>query len=404
MRVLGRDDARLFLGLTIGLVVVFARPIGRLLDVARDVERTYGLSLIPGLIVLVMVLVYHLQEKRQTVKAEAAAASATARQAEQRSSELERLVAFSKALAAQGRDLESIRDVLLQHMSYLAGHHDVWVLVRNSRIPPGHWDALLGLNADRELLAHREHLADRVLEQSARRLVASKGRYVEGHKCFALTVGDEIVGVMGLPEVPEPLSDALQRVLSMAAALLAVSIKNAQLFGDLHDNSLRDGLSGLFNRAHAMGEVEKELRRARRSQLPVSLILFDIDHFKQVNDQYGHLCGDAVIAMVGRRVREIVRSSDTKCRYGGEEFLVLLPETPLEGCKQVAENLRLGLASTSVQWQGETVLISASFGLTVARPHELDPSALIARADAALYRAKHDGRNCIRISTEPVLV
>jgi diguanylate cyclase (GGDEF)-like protein len=404
MRVVGRDDARLFLGLAIGLVVVFARPIGELLDIARDVERTYDLSLIPGLIILVVVLVFHLQEKRQSVKAEAAASASTARQAEQRSNELERLVAFSKALAAQGRDLGSIREVLLQHMSYLVGHHEVWVVVRSADPPPRHWQTLLGGAVDPELLAHREHLADRLVEQGGAKTAPSEGRHLEGHKCYALVVGDEIVGVMGVPEVTEPLSAALQRVLSTAAALLAVSVKNAQLFSELRDNSLRDALSGLFNRAHAMGEVEKELRRARRSQLPVSLIMFDIDHFKQINDRYGHLCGDAVIAMVGRRVCEAVRSSDTKCRYGGEEFLVLLPETTLEGGMQVAENLQRELRATPIQWQDELIAITASFGLTLALPQELDPAALIARADAALYRAKHDGRDCIRVSTEPVLV
>ena len=83
--------------------------------------------------------------------------------------------------------------------------------------------------------------------------------------------------------------------------------------------------------------IDTELRRARRSQMPVSLIMFDIDHFKDINDEHGHLCGDAVLAAIGTRLRELLRGSDLKCRYGGEEFLVLLPETALEGAKRVAD-------------------------------------------------------------------
>ena len=122
----------------------------------------------------------------------------------------------------------------------------------------------------------------------------------------------------------------------------------------MRENSLRDGLTGCFNRTHAIEVIDTELRRARRSQAPVSLIMFDIDHFKEINDRYGHLCGDAVLAAVGARMRDVLRGSDLKCRYGGEEFLVLLPETPLEGAKRVAETLRRELADMQIAWKDET--------------------------------------------------
>jgi diguanylate cyclase (GGDEF)-like protein len=136
----------------------------------------------------------------------------------------------------------------------------------------------------------------------------------------------------------------------------------------------------------------------------MSLIMFDIDRFKDINDRYGHLCGDAVLAAVGARMREVLRGSDVKCRYGGEEFLVLLPETPLEGAKRVAETLRRGLAEMPINWKAETVSVSASFGVSGALPAEVDGTALISRADAALYQAKDQGRNCVRLATEPVVV
>jgi diguanylate cyclase (GGDEF)-like protein len=209
--------------------------------------------------------------------------------------------------------------------------------------------------------------------------------------------------VLGIPDTAGPFHDGRRRMLAMAGALLAISLRNAQLFHEVRENSLRDGLTGCFNRTHALAVIEMELRRARRSRLPVSLIMLDIDHFKGVNDRHGHLCGDAVLAAVGARMREVLRGSDLKCRYGGEEFLVLLPETPLAGAKRVAETLCRDLAEMVISWKDETVSITASLGVAVAHPAEFDTPALIGRADAALYRAKNQGRNCVCLSMETAL-
>src|SRR5207237_4134462 len=163
----------------------------------------------------------------------------------------------------------------------------------------------------------------------------------------------------------QAFAEGKRRTVAMSAALLAIGIRNAQLFSEVRDNSLRDGLTGCFNRTHALEMIDTELRRARRSQMPVSLIMFDLDHFKDVNDRYGHLCGDAVLAAVGAKMREVLRGSDLKCRYGGEEFVVLLPETPLEGAKRVADTLRRELSDMPIPWKDETVFITASFAVTV---------------------------------------
>jgi diguanylate cyclase (GGDEF)-like protein len=112
-------------------------------------------------------------------------------------------------------------------------------------------------------------------------------------------------------------------------------------------------------------------------------------------------------------MKDVLRGSDLKCRYGGEEFLVLLPETPLQGARRVAETLRREIAERPVPWAGEPLTITASFGLTQVLPGEISLQAVIARADAALYRAKQEGRNCVRVSsaataalveTEPAIV
>ena len=195
------------------------------------------------------------------------------------------------------------------------------------------------------------------------------------------------------------------RAIEAAAALLAVSLKNAQLFTEVRENSWRDALTGCVTRAYATEVMDGELRRARRSKNPISLILFDLDHFKGINDRYGHLCGDAVLAAVGQRMRDVLRGSDLKCRYGGEEFLVLLPETPLQGACRVAETLRHEIADRADpvgarDWS----TITASFGVTQALPAKSTSHAIVGRADAALYRAKERAATRVRAATETVVV
>jgi diguanylate cyclase (GGDEF)-like protein len=121
--------------------------------------------------------------------------------------------------------------------------------------------------------------------------------------------------------------------------------------------------------------------------------MLDLDDFKAINDRHGHLGGDAVLAEVGHALRAALRTSDVKCRYGGEEFLVLLPDTPLSGASKVAETLRSQVDRLRVSWNGQTICVTASLGLSMALPGELDILALIGRADLALYRAKGEGRN-----------
>lgn len=398
MNLIRPQDRLLVAGLAVALIVVFARQELILIDFARDVERASGLGLIPALLILIVVFLFHQQGKRQEARAQAAAAEAGALAAEARAQEMERLVTFGQALA-RSLDVDAIRDVVAQHLPKLAGTEDAWVMIRSER----HWQALSGTAREnrREVEARREELATRALESDVR--AAADPVSLEGHVCIPLNAGGQTVGVLGLPDTAGPFSEGRWRALAATAALLGIALRNAQLFQELREHSLRDGLTGCFNRTHALEVLDVELRRARRSQLPLSIIMFDLDHFKEVNDRYGHLCGDAVLAAVGARMRDVLRGSDFKCRYGGEEFLVLLPETPLEGAKRVADSLRRELADLPIHWKDETLGITASFGVTTAMPAEIDTEAIVGRADAALYRAKEQGRNCVRLSAEAAI-
>jgi diguanylate cyclase (GGDEF)-like protein len=398
VKIIGRRDRLLLVGFIVATIVVFARPVRYLLEVAQDVERSSGLLLVPALIILTISFFFHLQAKRQESRERALRAEAETVEAEARAAEMELLVAFGQALG-RSLDLDAIRDVVAQQLPRLAGVEGVWVLLRSE----GRWHALVGAGGEGRRETERTHqlIADRAFV-SEPGVILPPTMVIDGHLCIPLTAGGYILGVVGVPESAASFSDARRRLLAAGLALLGISVRNAQLFREVRENGLRDGLTGCYNRTHAVEVIATELRRARRSHAEVSLIMFDLDHFKQINDRYGHLAGDSVLAAVGSRMRTALRSSDFKCRYGGEEFLVLLPATPLAGAKHVAETLRRELSELQVVWKEELIQVTASFGVTVALPSEIDLQAFIGRADAALYRAKDQGRNCIRLANEAV--
>ena len=392
MKLFGRQDLLLIGALTAALVMVFSSAISRVLEYVREVERQSGLTLMPALTLLVAALVFHLLRRHYLNQAKTAAAEVAARAAQQRAEELERLVAFGQALG-RALDFDAIRVAIGQHLAVLAGTDEVWVLVREGN----EWQALSGDTRGVEEVLQWGDIAEQLLSSGVDKTPSqlTQPRAIG----FPLIVGGSAMGVLGVRPQAVLAADR-RRIIEAAATLLAVSIKNAQLTREVRESNVRDSLTGCFTRGHALDVVDGELRRARRSQTPVSLIMFDLDHFKDVNDRHGHLCGDAVLSAIGNRMKDVLRGSDLKCRYGGEEFLVLLPETPLNGARRVAETLRREIADRPVPWSGEVLTITASFGLAQTLPGEVNVQALIARADQALYRAKDDGRNCVRVAAE----
>ena len=388
MRLIGRNDLFLLLGLTVALFAIVSRPLARVLDYVRDVERDWGLQLLPGLVILAVVFMFHQVRKRHEVRAEALTAGAEARQATSRAAEMERLLNFGKAL---GRSLtrESIRAATGQHLAMLVGGRSGWAMIRHG----GAWHQLASVG--NPAIADCEAAAEGALVPSE--IDPAAGRYI----CFPMVIAGAPIGVLGVSNDPSVTGD--QRImLTAAAALLAASLKNAELFEVVHENSVRDSLTGCFTRPHALEVMDGELRRSRRSGLPLAVVILDLDHFKSINDRYGHLCGDAVLSAVGRRMKAVLRGSDLKCRYGGEEFLLVLPDTTVPGALRVAEVLRRDLEEHPVAWNAADIRVTASFGLTAVTPGELDANAIIARADAALYRAKERGRNCVCLAEESV--
>jgi two-component system, cell cycle response regulator len=156
--------------------------------------------------------------------------------------------------------------------------------------------------------------------------------------------------------------------------------------------AMHDGLTDIFNKRYFVESLRGELSRAARHDRPLSLILFDIDHFKRINDEYGHLAGDAILKEMASRVGAQLRPSDVFARYGGEEFVILLPDTPVDGGHAVAEKIRQSIESRDFVFEGVRIAVTSSFGVADRAPG-LDEEGLVKLADERLYRAKRRGRN-----------
>jgi diguanylate cyclase (GGDEF)-like protein len=163
----------------------------------------------------------------------------------------------------------------------------------------------------------------------------------------------------------------------------------------MYDAALRDGLTGVFNRKHLEERIDAELAYAQRYQTELSLVLFDVDHFKKVNDTYGHLAGDAVLKKVAQVLSGGLRAEDVLGRYGGEEFVIVVRGISVAGARFLADRLRESLAQTSLRLGPATLSVTASAGVSslACTGGQTDKMTLFAIADARLYKAKQAGRN-----------
>jgi diguanylate cyclase (GGDEF)-like protein len=168
------------------------------------------------------------------------------------------------------------------------------------------------------------------------------------------------------------------------------------LQNQLREQAIHDPLTGLYNRLPLNEFFDRDLSLAERQGQPISTVMGDLDHFKMVNDTYGHLAGDEVLRVFSDLVRHSYRASDIYCRYGGEEFLILLPGTSLEVACERTEHLREALDATAIIFGTSTIHVTASFGVATFPQHGQTRDALIAAADRALYAAKDCGRNQIK--------
>jgi two-component system, cell cycle response regulator len=165
---------------------------------------------------------------------------------------------------------------------------------------------------------------------------------------------------------------------------------------EIYRMTIIDGLTGIYNKRFFLEALEREMSRAHRYGRDLAILMFDIDHFKAVNDTFGHLAGDYVLNALARLISSRARREEIFARYGGEEFVILLPETRRDGAMELAEQLLTRVGSHTFMFEDEPIPITVSIGVANMGSEQLSPTDLIQKADEKLYLAKSEGRNCVR--------
>ncbi len=227
--------------------------------------------------------------------------------------------------------------------------------------------------------------------------ISSAGMEPHGHVIIPLKVRGQVVGVVCLYTRPEAtVKESERKLLLSIGEQIAIAVENARLHEATRQLALHDPLTGLANRRHLDIVAEGSLAMARRYGTPFSVILIDLDHFKKYNDTHGHAAGDQLLVDVARTMRNEVRETNLVVRYGGEEFLILLPDTQYTAAMAVAERTRLKIRENNG--------VTASLGVSWAKDAARSMAELIAAADTALYQAKNSGRNRVVGCENPVTI
>jgi diguanylate cyclase (GGDEF)-like protein len=243
---------------------------------------------------------------------------------------------------------------------------------------------------------------ERAVEQAAR-AACDSGRTATSEIAGSVAIaqplateanGSESGDVIVVGRDGRPFSAEEQALFGYLAGQLAVAMENVALHERVRREARIDELTGLANHRHFQETLAAERERMRRFRRPLGLVMVDIDHFKTVNDTYGHQQGDEVLRHVAVAMRDVTRAVDTPARYGGEELAVVLPETGLDGAHAAGEQIRRAVEAVRVpRPDGPPLNVTVSVGVAAADPQAADPASLIAAADAALYEAKRGGRN-----------
>jgi len=234
---------------------------------------------------------------------------------------------------------------------------------------------------------------------------AHVGKDVPPHAlCIPLSAQGESLGSLHIStqsvEDIEMIDDEEQRFIETIADSVALALANLRLRERLRIQSIRDGLTGLFNRRYLDETLPREIHRAERSQRPISVLMFDIDGFKKFNDTYGHDAGDIVLKRIAETVLANIRSSDIACRYGGEEFTIVLPDTSLDVAYTRGETLREAASKMSIQHNGRDLgHVTISLGVAAYPQHGMTRDILIKSADKASYQAKEAGKNRVIVAS-----
>jgi diguanylate cyclase (GGDEF)-like protein len=231
-------------------------------------------------------------------------------------------------------------------------------------------------------------------------------RHTRPYSCLPLMAHGEVLALLEVSPNPEAKNDAEipdtnYELLRIFIEPIALALSNLKLRDTLRQQSIRDPLTGLFNRRYLEEMLAIEIQRAKRNNAPFSIIMLDLDHFKLFNDTYGHEAGDAVLQVFAGFLQRHVRGGDIACRYGGEEFTLILPSTPLDVAQQRAEQLREGIRTLNIEFKKQMLgPLTLSVGIASFPSHGDSGEMVLQVADRALYQAKSEGRDRVVV---PVL-
>jgi diguanylate cyclase (GGDEF)-like protein/PAS domain S-box-containing protein len=222
----------------------------------------------------------------------------------------------------------------------------------------------------------------------------------DGYMCIPMMAQSEAIGVLHLMQPNNvKMTETKQRMAVTMSEHIAMALSNLRLHETLRSQSIRDPLTGLFNRRFMEESLELELRRASRNQRPLGMIMMDLDHFKYFNDNFGHEAGDLLLKELGTLLKSNIRGEDIACRYGGEEFTLILPEGTGAVTQQRAEFFKDAIQKMDVHFRGRPLgKLTASMGVSVFPDHGRTAKALIEAADKALYKSKSAGRDCVTVA------
>jgi diguanylate cyclase (GGDEF)-like protein len=218
------------------------------------------------------------------------------------------------------------------------------------------------------------------------------------HSCtYELSINEQHLGLLSLTRDKKFTDGEIEQLEHLICAL-HYPLRNAVLYSIAVNSAHKDPLTGIGNRAAMNSAIHREIELASRHNRSLGIILVDVDHFKSINDTYGHAAGDYCLQSLVKCAEKSVRISDLLFRYGGEEFVIVLPETDEAGVLRLAKRIRRRVERLETTYQNQLIRMTISLGITTLRDSD-DDKTLFARTDAALYKAKQEGRNCIRIAT-----
>lgn len=249
-----------------------------------------------------------------------------------------------------------------------------------------------------QLIARAVQMGQSILITDIEKQFGLKNRQKYKSKSSMITIlrsTEQFLGIINISDKADG-SEFTERDFSVAMNInehLAMAISNAQLFAQTRRLSITDGLTDLYTHRFFQETLSREIIRAKRYKKPLGLIMVDIDYFKRVNDTFGHQAGDCVLQALAHLMLTLLRRSDFACRYGGEEFGVILTETDLDSAVLGAERLRAAAENLAIPFAGRDIRFTISIGVSALSEEAGEKAEMIEMADRALYRAKHEGRN-----------